>query len=100
MLQAQFFADRFKTAAHFRFDVDAAEFATFGEKADIAGITQPLRQQRIGQVEDALEIEVPRASPSSSSNIATANAVAKPAISPSPSGKVAPGAIARLTRRG
>src|SRR5947209_1611585 len=63
VLEAQFLIDRFETAVEFRLDVGATEFATPGEEADVVSIAQPLRQQRVGQVEDPLEIEVPGSQP-------------------------------------
>jgi hypothetical protein len=59
VLEAQLLAEPFETATQLRLDVGAAELAAPGEEADIVGIAQPLCEQRVGQVEDALEIQVP-----------------------------------------
>jgi hypothetical protein len=59
-LEAQLLVGRFEPSAQFRRDALGAEFAALGKKADVVGIARPLDQQRVGQVEDPLEIEVPR----------------------------------------
>jgi hypothetical protein len=62
VLETQFLIDRGEAAAQFRI-VLRAEFATLGEGAKAIGIGGPLLQERVGQVEDALEIQVPGGQP-------------------------------------
>ncbi len=59
-LEAQLLISLSKAAAEFRRDALGAEFAALGEEVDVVGIARPLRQQRVGQIEDPLEIQVPR----------------------------------------
>src|SRR5207245_10379128 len=58
-LEAQLLVSRFEPPAEFRRDALGTEFATFGEEADVVGISRTLGQERVGQIEDSLEIEVP-----------------------------------------
>ena len=62
-LEAQLLVGRFEPSAEFRRDALDAEFAALGEVADVVGIARPPHQQRVGQFEDALEIQVPRGEP-------------------------------------
>ena len=59
----QFLVDRFEAAAQFRIDAARAEFAALGKGAKVIGISGPLVQQRVGQVKQALEIQVPGGEP-------------------------------------
>ena len=49
--------------AHLRFDIDRAELAALGEMADKLGGGRPLGEKFVGQVEQLLEIAVPRGQP-------------------------------------
>ena len=62
-LEAQFLVGVFEAAAEFRLDVVGAELAAFGEDAEVVGIARALGQKRVGQVEQLLEIAVPRGQP-------------------------------------
>ena len=55
--------DPFRQPAHLRFDIDRAVFAMRGEVADKIGDARPLGEERIGEFEDPLEIQVPRGEP-------------------------------------
>jgi len=52
-----------RAAAEFRRDALGAEFAALGEETEIIGIVRAIRQQRVGKLEDPLEIEVPGGEP-------------------------------------
>src|SRR5262249_10397423 len=63
VFEAQFLAERFEAAAQLRLDVLGAEFAALSEYPDVIGIAQALSQQRVRQIEDPLEIQVPGGEP-------------------------------------
>src|SRR5215831_4548124 len=51
--------DFIEAATEFRLDVLSAELTTFGEDAEVVGITWTVRKKRIGQRKNLLEIAVP-----------------------------------------
>src|SRR5262249_11476005 len=57
------YADPFQQPTDLHFDIDRAVFATSDEVADKIADTRALGQQRIGQIENSLEIQVPRSEP-------------------------------------
>ncbi len=56
-------ADDFGQPAHFRLDIDRTVLAMRGKITDILGKVRTLGQHLVGQVEDLLEIAVPRGEP-------------------------------------
>jgi hypothetical protein len=55
--------DPFRQPAHLGFDIDRTVLTMGDQVADKLGDARPLGQQRVGQIEEALEIEVPGAEP-------------------------------------
>ena len=56
-------SDPLRQPAHLGFDIDRAVFAMGGKVADKLFDVRPLGEEGIGEVEDPLEIQVPRGKP-------------------------------------